>query len=101
MSERSRLIGCALALVACGPGAALAQSTPFAVTELADFDMPWALEFLPDGRLLVSEQRGALKLYGAGGAIGEVSGVPQVAFGGQGGFGDVVLHPKYAENRLI
>ena len=88
-------------LVAAGASAgALAQDLPFTVTEVADFDMPWALEFLPDGRLLVSEQRGALKLYESG-TVEEIGGVPEVAFGGQGGFGDVVLHPEFATNNLI
>jgi glucose/arabinose dehydrogenase len=94
----------AVALAACG-GAnnfALAQNNPFTVTELADFDIPWALEFLPDGRLLVSEQRGSLKLYApGGGAITDIGGVPKVSWFGQGGFGDVVLHPDFADNHLV
>ena len=73
----------------------------FAITEIASFREPWALAFLPDGRLLVTEKRGALKLVQPGGAIGDVSGVPKVDYGGQGGFGDVALHPKYAENGLV
>jgi glucose/arabinose dehydrogenase len=73
----------------------------FAITEIASFQSPWALAFLPDGRLLVTEKRGALKLVQPGGAIGEVTGVPKVAFGGQGGLGDVALHPKFAENGLV
>jgi glucose/arabinose dehydrogenase len=62
--------------------------------------MPWALEFLPDGRLLVTEQQGSLKIYESG-TVAEITGVPEVAFGGQGGFGDVVLHPDFAENELV
>jgi glucose/arabinose dehydrogenase len=73
----------------------------FAITEVASFDEPWALAFLPDGRLLVTERRGKLKLVQPGGGIGEVSGVPAVVYGGQGGFGDVALHPKFAENGLV
>jgi glucose/arabinose dehydrogenase len=87
--------------VAGGAGGAAAQTLPFTVNEIADFDVPWALEFLPDGRLLVSEQRGKLKLYAQGGAIGEITGVPAVSYGGQGGFGDVVLHPNFASNGLV
>lgn len=84
------------------PGAALAQELPFTVTELADFDIPWAIEFLPDGRALVTEQRGALKLYTpATGAIADVGGVPAVAYGGQGGLADLELHPDFAANGLI
>ena len=71
---------------------------PFEVTELAKFNEPWAMSFLPDGRLLVTEKRGALKLHSIGGESRDVSGVPGVAYGGQGGFGDVVVHPDFANN---
>ena len=73
----------------------------FAITEVASLQEPWAMAFLPDGRLLVTEKRGALKLVQPGGSIGNVSGVPRVVYGGQGGFGDVALHPKFAENGLV
>ena len=59
------------------------------------------MAFLPDGRVLVTEKRGALKLVQPGGAIGDVSGVPAVDYGGQGGFGDVALHPKFADNGMV
>lgn len=99
MIGRSNAAALAVALAA-GGSCALAQNLPFTVTEVADFEMPWALEFLPDGRLLVSEQRGALKIYESG-TVAEITGVPEVAFGGQGGFGDVVLHPDFTENNLV
>jgi glucose/arabinose dehydrogenase len=99
MIGRSKSAALAVVLAA-GGSCALAQNLPFTVTEVADFEMPWALEFLPDGRLLVSEQRGALKIYESG-TVADISGVPEVAFGGQGGFGDVVLHPDFAENNLV
>jgi len=73
----------------------------FAITEVASFAEPWALAFLPDGRLLVTEKRGALKLVQPGGTIGDISGVPKVVYGGQGGFGDVALHPDFARNGLV
>jgi glucose/arabinose dehydrogenase len=74
---------------------------PFAAQAVAKFDEPWAMAFLPDGRLLVSEKRGKLKLVGTDGKVGEVSGVPTVDYGGQGGFGDVVLHPDFATNQMV
>ena len=80
---------------------AFAQDLPFTVTELANFDVPWAMAFLPDGRLLVTEQRGALKLYTPGGSSVAIRGVPEVSYGGQGGFSDVVLHPDFARNGLV
>jgi glucose/arabinose dehydrogenase len=75
---------------------------PFASTEVARFDQPWAMTFLPDGRLLVTEKGGKLKLANvASRQVGEITGVPNVAYGGQGGLGDVVLHPQFASNRLV
>jgi aldose sugar dehydrogenase len=102
MLTRSKVWPLASVLVACaGTNDAMPQDLPFAVTELANFDIPWAMEFLPDGRLLVTEQRGKLKLYAQGGAIAEISGLPEVSYGGQGGLGDLVLHPNFVENRLV
>lgn len=84
------------------PAAPGETGKPFAVTEFARFDEPWAMTFLPDGRLLVTEKTGQLKLFDiASKKTGDVSGVPQVDHGGQGGFGDVVLHPQFASNGLV
>ncbi len=74
----------------------------FVATPVAQFREPWAMVFLPDGRLLVSEKKGALKLVDVGsGKAGDISGVPEIAYGGQGGFGDVILHPRFAENQVV
>jgi aldose sugar dehydrogenase len=81
--------------------AASATNAPFTSTPVAQFKEPWAMTFLPDGRLLVTEKKGALKVYAIGGKAADVSGVPSVAYGGQGGLGDVVLDPKFAENGLV
>ena len=60
------------------------------------------MAFLPDGRLLVTEKRGALKLYSIGAAQSvDVTGVPAVEYAGQGGLGDVALHPDFASNGLV
>jgi glucose/arabinose dehydrogenase len=78
MSRRNTVLSLAAAM-AVGAGAAapaLAQNLPFTVTEIADFDIPWAMAFLPDGRLLVTEQRGTLKLYTPGGSSVSIRGVP-------------------------
>ena len=79
---------------------------PFEVTEAGKFDEPWAMTFLPDGRLLVTEKKGKLKVVtlaadAAANKVGDITGVPQVAYGGQGGFGDVVLHPQFASNGWV
>jgi glucose/arabinose dehydrogenase len=82
--------------------AAAAAGKPFEVQTVARFDRPWAMTFLPDGRLLVTEKPGKLKLFDLGSrASAEISGVPEVAYGGQGGLGDVVLHPRFIDNDLL
>ncbi len=74
----------------------------FVATPVASFREPWAMTFLPDGRLLVSEKKGSLKLLNLeSGRAGEIAGVPAVAYGGQGGFGDVILHPAFGTNQLV
>jgi aldose sugar dehydrogenase len=83
------------------PGQQL-PNPPFTSTAVATFDQPWAMSFLPDGRLLITEKPGKIKLFNpATSTVNEVSGVPTVQFGGQGGLGDVVLHPQYASNRYV
>lgn len=66
------------------------------------FDEPWAMTFLPDGDLLVTEKAGTLLLVKlADRSRIPVQGVPKVAYGGQGGLGDVILHPRYKDNGWI
>jgi glucose/arabinose dehydrogenase len=102
MSRRIHVLALtAAALSAAASTPVFAQNLPFTVTEVANFDVPWAMAFLPDGRMLVTEQRGALKLYTPGGASVAIGGVPAVSYGGQGGLGDVVLHPDFASNGLV
>ncbi len=75
---------------------------PFVSTSYGTFNEPWAMTFLPDGRLLVTEKSGALRLFNTvTKTTGTVTGVPAVAYGGQGGFGDVILHPQFASNRYV
>lgn len=75
---------------------------PFEAAPVATFNEPWALEFLPDGRMLVTEKRGAIRLFDpASGNSGTIAGVPDVDYGGQGGLGDVALHPQFADNGLV
>ena len=83
--------------------AAQAQSDlPFEIEEIAEFDEPWALSFLPDGRMLVTEMKGNLFIVTRSGEKSDpVRGVADVDFGGQGGLGDVALHPDFANNGLV
>ena len=81
------------------------RTTTFALqlTELnTSLQRPWGLAFLPDGRMLVTEKDGSLKLLAANGSsLGAIQGVPAVNSGGQGGLLDVVLDPAYASNQRI
>ena len=81
--------------------AAIDPAAPFQATPVAQFSEPWAMTFLPDGRPLVTEKKGALRILNGDGTIGTITGTPTVAYGGQGGFGDVVLHPKFQESGLV
>lgn len=101
------LASLATVVVVCGgvgnaeAAAAKTVAGKFIATPMAKFNEPWAMTFLPDGRLLVTEKKGALKVHAIGGKSGNVTGVPSVAYGGQGGLGDVVLHPSFASNQLV
>ncbi|MEJ6023411.1 PQQ-dependent sugar dehydrogenase [Ramlibacter sp. PS4R-6] len=89
------------AVVAMGLANASAQSLK-AETVATGLDHPWAVAFLPDGRFLVTERPGAIRVVEAAGRIGPpLAGVPEVAAAGQGGLLDVVLDSGFASNRQI
>jgi len=68
----------------------------------AEFNEPWAMTFLPNGDMLVTEKSGTLLLVTANGTSKvQVEGIPKVAYGGQGGLGDVILHPQFSSNKLV
>lgn len=75
----------------------------FQVTTVASgLEHPWALAFLPDGRMLVTERPGRLRLVGKDGQLSRpVIGVPPVAATGQGGLLDLALDPKFSENQFV
>ncbi|TPX16331.1 uncharacterized protein E0L32_003980 [Thyridium curvatum] len=96
---------CALVLATGSPVSSRAtsrQAAPWKSTVIGSFAEPWALAFLPNNRILVTEKRGNLRIIDpATKATGQVTGVPTVRYGGQGGFADIALHPNYAENNLV
>jgi len=72
------------------------------VTVASGLDHPWGMAFLPDGRVLVTERSGALRIIELGGQAGPpIAGVPEVDAEGQGGLLDVALDPDFASNRLV
>lgn len=79
-------------------------SIPKIATDVIAEDLPhlWAMEFLPDGRMLVTAKQGAIHIVSEEGDAGPaITGVPKVAFGGQGGLLDVALAPDYATSGMI
>lgn len=73
------------------------------VTVTAGLEHPWSVAFLPDGRMLVTERRGRLRVIGKDGTLDPrpVEGLPRVDPQGQGGLLDVAVHPDFARNGWI
>lgn len=71
-------------------------------TVASGLEHPWSLAFLPDGRMLVTERPGRLRLVETDGKLSRpITGVPNVMARGQGGLLDVALDPDFARNRLV
>ena len=79
------------------------KAAPGRITTYASgLEHPWALAFLPDGRLLVTERPGRLRIVDKAGKLSApLSGVPRVLAQGQGGLLDVALDPGFAQNKTI
>lgn len=75
--------------------------TPFTVHTVAQFDYPWALAFLPDGRMLVTEKPGNLFIVTQDGQKTPVTGIPKVFYSGQNGLLDVALAPDFPKTGHI
>jgi aldose sugar dehydrogenase len=80
-----------------------ASDAPIAAKALATgLEHPWGLAFLPDGRMLVTERPGRLRIVDGNGRLSEpLGGVPKVLASGQGGLLDVALSPQFASDRLV
>ncbi len=102
---RHRLLLLAVLLFSAAPAAAQerAASAAFRVADFATgLERPWGGAFLPDGRLLVTERPGRMRLIGRDGRVSEpLAGVPAVEARGQGGLLDVALAPDFAGTREI
>jgi len=71
-------------------------------TLITGLDMPWAMDFLPSGEVLITEKTGALRLVRNGKLVEKpIEGVPPVLYKRQGGLLDVELHPNFSENKWV
>jgi glucose/arabinose dehydrogenase len=107
--RRRRLVLTTAAVALAAPAVARAQAversarTSYRLVTLASgLSQPWAIAFLPDGRLLITERPGRLRIFANNRLEAQpVAGVPQVYASGQGGLLDVCLHPNFAQNRTL
>ncbi|MFK4791962.1 PQQ-dependent sugar dehydrogenase [Sphingobium sp. ZW T5_29] len=106
--NRALMTALPLILMACSSQNATSQNSaapagkPFKTSIIADFDSPWAMTFLPDGRSLITEKAGEMILFDPrNGTKIPVAGIPTVDSAGQGALMDVVLHPQFAQNRMV
>lgn len=98
-----------LALLACSAGDATGQNAattaaarPFKTSVIADFTAPWAMTFLPDGRMLVTEKAGEMILFDPkNGTKIPIAGIPAVDSAGQGALMDIVLSPTFARDKKV
>jgi glucose/arabinose dehydrogenase len=74
---------------------------PFTMTQVATFNLPWRIAFLPDGRMLITEKVGPVWLVTQQGAKTEVKNAPAVLYGGQGGMLGIYLSPNYATDHNV
>ena len=106
MNRLTRITAVVLSSVVCavsGAAAADLQTKQGVVNvePLAKLDNPWGMTFLPDGKLLITEKPGRMRIFADGKLSDPIGGVPKVAFRGQGGLLDVEIDPKFAENKLV
>ena len=99
-------VGAGVAAAPCATQADVHESEEHAfrvVVVAIGLDHPWGLAFLPDGRMLVTERSGSLRMVNAEGRLDPepVAGVPRVHASGQGGLLDVALHPDFRENGWV
>ena len=75
------------------------------IERLATLEFPWGLAYLPDGRLLITEKPGRLRIWANGRLSEPLSGLPQISYLGteseQGGLLDVAVDPNFTQNNFI
>jgi aldose sugar dehydrogenase len=104
-----RIIGCFIFMIAVCSNA-FAQDVVYSPSNLGQLRVttlvknlqnPWGMAFLPDGRLLITERSGQLRIYSQGQISAPVTGVPAVYNQGQGGLLDVAIDPNFSQNQRI
>ena len=108
---RKITLAASIALILSSPVFAAAPSSPQPQHETDPFKLttiakglvnPWGLALLPDGRYLVTERPGRMRIVAKDGTLSEpLAGVPQVLARGQGGLLDITLSPKFSEDKLV
>ena len=68
---------------------------------ISTFNQPWAISFINSNTMLVTTKGGMLWLVDSSGVKKSIANIPKVSVGGQGGLGDVIIHPDFASNNLI
>lgn len=87
---------------AAAPAAGKTGALPFGLSPVATLNFPLAMTFLPDGRALVTEKSGQLRIVTQDGKVSDpLQGVPPVVSTDQGGLADVVLHPDFDSNGYV
>jgi aldose sugar dehydrogenase len=95
-------VSCTAGIVAVWLAQAVMAQAGRADTVATGLDHPWAVAFLPQGRFLVTERPGRMRIVSSQGALGApLAGVPEVVARGQGGLHDVITDPDFAANRTI
>lgn len=98
LATLSLLIACSLGV----PVQAQDAAAPTLQTVASGLQHPWAVAFLPEGRFLVTERPGRLRVVEADGLLGEpLAGLPELAVGGQGGLLDVSIDSDFEQNRTL
>lgn len=107
---RSALAFLVLSVVALGPALAVQTNAPKPKTVTGakpttiakGLARPWAMQFLPDGRVIVTERPGAIRIIDRQGRVSKpLAGAPKVSAIGQGGMLDIVLAPDFASSKLL
>lgn len=83
--------------------ASVVTKTPYEVKVLTkDLKSPWGIAALPDGRLLITEKKGSMRIVRISGEIGDpIDNIPEVFSGGQGGLLGLAIDPDFSSNRMV